>query len=364
MSKTPATRISDIQVWPVNIPMTEPFTISKGEMTIARNLFVRVTLNSGIRGYGEIAPFPELMGETQESSFTTAKSVISQLIGMDVSNYRGISDHLGSSLPHHPAVRCGLETAVVDALCREKDIPLWKLWGEGSVKEYETDITIPIRAAAETIAIARNWYQQGFRIFKIKVGGKIEDDLETLLALDAAFDDIFLIVDANQGYTVEEALQVAKKLEGLKSTVTAFEQPVDRHDCSGMAKITAQTSVPIAADETVFTLEDADRVIRERAANIINLKIMKSGLLTTVDIISLCRTNDMPLMIGGMIETRLAMGCSFSLVLGLGGISFLDLDTPLLMTKDPLSDQGYTYEGPWLSPWNSTGLGLVPLDGP
>ncbi|WP_447968661.1 mandelate racemase/muconate lactonizing enzyme family protein [Nitrospira sp. M1] len=364
MSKTLQTKINDIQIWAVNIPMTEPFTISKGEMAVAKNIFIKITLTTGTHGYGEIAPFPALTNETQENCLTKANTVIGELIGLDVREYRVISAQLESSLPHHPSVRCGMETAVIDALCREIGIPLWALWGGAAVREFETDITIPIRAAADTVAIARGWYQQGFRTFKLKVGGKAESDIATLLAFDDAFDDISLIVDANQGYTVEEARLVAKTLEGLRATVIAFEQPVDRYDVAGMTDITKHTSISIAADESVFTVEDARQVIQEQAANLINLKITKSGLLPTIEIASLCRASNIPLMIGGMIETRLAMGCSFSLVLGLGGIEILDLDTPLLMAEDPLQSDGYTYKNQRLAPWHSAGLGLTPREEP
>lgn len=360
MNKTSTTTITDVQAWPINIPITEPFTISKGEMSVAKNLFVRVTLASGTCGYGEIAPFPELMGETQESSLTVANTTMNELIGLNVTEYRAISTQLETSLSHHPAVRCGFETAVVDALCRETGMPLWALWGGASMKEFETDITIPIRTGSETVAIAHKWYQQGFRTFKLKVGGKVEDDMETLSAFDSAFKDISLIVDANQGYSLDEALHIANKLERLNAQVKAFEQPVDRQNFEGMIESTAKTSVPIAADESVFTVEDAHGVIGEKAADIINLKITKSGLLPTIEIITLCRANNVPLMIGGMIETRLAMGCSFSLALGFGGISLLDLDTPLLMTEDPLQGDGYAYNGSRLIPWHSAGLGLLP----
>ncbi len=360
MTTISETCITAVHVWPVTIPMTEPFTISQGEMVEAKNLFVRITLLSGTRGYGEIAPFPELMGETQESSLSVANTMIKDIVGLDANEYRAISNQLSIPLAHHPAIRCGFETAIVDALSREQGIALWKFWGDAAQQDYKTDITIPIRSASETVAIVRNWYQQGFRTFKLKVGEKMENDVDTLLTLDTIFDDISLIVDANQGYSIDEAFHIAKKLEGLKSTVEAFEQPIDRHNLAGMTAITSRTSIPIAADESVFTLEDAQRVMKEGAANIINLKITKSGLLPTLDIAHCCRENGMPLMIGGMVETRLAMGCSFSLVLGLGGISLLDLDTPLLMTQDPLSSEGYTYDGPRLLPWQSSGLGHVP----
>ena len=108
----------------------------------------------------------------------------------------------------------------------------------------------------------------------------------------------------------------------------------------------------------MLSLNDAKRVIEMNAADIINLKVTKSGLIETIEIASLCKAFGIGLMIGGMIETRVAMGCSFSLVMGLGGINILDLDTPLLMEEDPFESGGYRYDGPFLVPWFEPGLGL------
>ena len=173
------------------------------------------------------------------------------------------------------------------------------------------------------------------------------------------YPGISLIIDANQGYTPTEAIAFARKIEAIDLTVEAFEQPVDRFDIKGLKKVRENSAFPVAADESVFSLEDALRVIQKGAADIINLKVTKSGLFETIDIATLCKAHGIGLMIGGMIETRVAMGCSFSLVLGLGGISILDLDTPLLMAEDPFDSGGYQYTGPILSPWYEPGLGIV-----
>ena len=136
-----------------------------------------------------------------------------------------------------------------------------------------------------------------------------------------------------------------------------IEQPLARADIDGMAELRARSPVPIAADESVFTLDDARRVIAAHAADVVNLKIMKSGLSQTIEIARAVRAAGLGLMIGGMMETRLAMGVSLSLVLGFGGIDHLDLDTPLLLSEDPWVG-GYTYDGPRLVPTQEPGLGM------
>jgi len=130
-----------------------------------------------------------------------------------------------------------------------------------------------------------------------------------------------------------------------------------REDLDSMAAIRRETGISVAADESVRSLVDAQEVIALGAADYINIKIMKTGIVEAVEITSFAKASGLKLMIGGMVETRIAMGCSFSLVLGLGGFDVLDLDTPLLLTSDPVTG-GYQYNGPQLQPWSGPGLGM------
>ena len=121
----------------------------------------------------------------------------------------------------------------------------------------------------------------------------------------------------------------------------------------------------VAADESVRSLADAQAVVAQDAADYVNIKIMKTGVVHATDIASFALRSGLKLMIGGMIESRIAMGCSFSLVLGGKGYEILDLDTPLLLATDPVTG-GYEYHGPYLHPWTTAGLGLslgIPQEG-
>jgi L-alanine-DL-glutamate epimerase-like enolase superfamily enzyme len=137
-----------------------------------------------------------------------------------------------------------------------------------------------------------------------------------------------------------------------------LEQPLVREDLDGLAALRHLTGIPVAADESVRSLEDAKAVLSKQATDYINIKIMKTGVAAALEIASFALASGLRLMIGGMVETRIAMGCSFSLVLGCGGFDVLDLDTPLLLTQDPVRG-GYRYEGPRLQPWHGAGLEMV-----
>ena len=138
-----------------------------------------------------------------------------------------------------------------------------------------------------------------------------------------------------------------------------FEQPVDKNNIDALAEVRRSIAFPVAADESVFTKEDLRKVVEVKAADIINLKIMKMGLLEAWDIAITAHSLGLGLMIGGMVETRLSMGTSLALVAGLGIIENLDLDTPLLMASDPM-EGGYRYEGPTIHLSDEPGLGMRP----
>ncbi|HET6350184.1 MAG TPA: enolase C-terminal domain-like protein, partial [Candidatus Krumholzibacteria bacterium] len=190
----------------------------------------------------------------------------------------------------------------------------------------------------------------------------LDADVKRVERLAGRHADVDFILDANQGFDETAARAFLCAVAPLSRRIRLIEQPLARDDLDGMAALRADSPVPIAADESVFTLEDAHRVISARAADCINLKIMKTGLADTMAVARAARAAGLSLMIGGMMESRLAMSFSWSLVLATGWIDHLDLDTPLLMAHDPL-EGGYTYRGPVLTLWDGPGVGMRPRAG-
>lgn len=355
-------RINRIDVWPIDIGLTNDFIISQGAISIAENAYVRIILEDGTEGFGELAPFEELTGETRDDGIRQMKKLAEGLPGRSVLDYSRISAEMKEKEPDQPAPRCGLEIALLDAYCRFKKIPLWSLWCKSPRQNLMTDITIPISSYEKSIELAGFWHSKGFQILKMKVG--IDEESEFLLIADIhkMFPDFSFIVDANMGFQPDQAISLINALTRKGINILLFEQPNDRFDFEGMARIKRSTTVPVAADETVFTTEDAKRLVEMNAADVINLKIMKSGVLETLEIISVALSAGLDLMIGGMVETRIAMGCSLALAQSFPEIKFLDLDTPLLMSEDPLIG-GYRYDGPRIVAGNEPGLGMYLKEG-
>jgi len=351
--------IKSVTFWPIDIPLTDPFIVATGLRLVAENVFICITLNDGTYGYGEAAPFPEVGGEDRESCLATLMPLASSLIGKSSADYRALAHRMTEQAPTHPAARCALETAVIDAHCRAANISMWQFWGRTDVRERETDITIPLTDLDKTVALARGWHARGFRLFKMKVGKDVDSDIRRLEAVHRALPDVSFIGDGNQGFSRQDCVTFAQGVKTCGATIVLLEQPVVRDDLDSMAAIRRETGIPVAADESVRSLADAHEVVARGAADYINIKIMKTGIVEAMEIASFTKSSCLKLMIGGMVETRIAMGCSFSLVLGFGGFDVLDLDTPLLLASDPVTG-GYRYEGSRLQPWSGPGLDMKP----
>lgn len=349
--------ITHIEFWPIDIPISDPFVVATGSRVVAENIYVRLRLADGTTGYGEAAPFPEVGGENRRSCLSALAQLAPRLIGQTIKQIKTVADQMMERAPSQPAARCALETALWDAYCRTNGDPMWRQWGGADVRSRETDITIPITTLEHTVELARRWYEKGFRIFKMKVGKDVDNDTLRLQAIHTLFPDVRFIGDGNQGFSCADCLTFVKGVQRFGGQLVLLEQPVMRDDLHSLAAIRRETGIPVAADESIRSLEDAKQIVEQQAADYVNIKIMKTGIAQALDIASFALRSGLKLMIGGMIESRIAMGCSWSLVLGMKGFEILDLDTPLLLATDPVFG-GYEYRGPYLQPWATAGLGL------
>lgn len=341
-ARTPTT-IVRLDADPLDIALLEPFTIATGHVNAARNVLVRVTLADGTVGLGEAAPFPPSGGESQETALAAVLGMAPLVEGHDAASWRPLSEALLASFEHQATARAGVEAAILDALTRSWGIPLFQFFG-GVASRVETDISIPIVSPGRVAELAREHAQRGAVTLKLKVGADVGDDTDRVLALVEAAPDCDVLLDGNQGYTPSEALELLRALADEDVEPILFEQPVHRHDLEGLRFVTERASIPIAADESVQTAADALRIARMGAANVINIKLMKAGIVEALDIAAVCRAAHIDLMIGAMIESRLGVAISAHFAAGVGGFHYIDLDTAMLLADDPFTG-GYEQSG-------------------
>ena len=339
----PRTAIRSVAIEPLNLPLLEPFTIATGSVSKARNVLITITLEDGSEGYGECAPFPPSTGESQETALAAAHGCAALIEGKDAAHWRILSKLIRSVYFSQATVIAGIEMALLDALTRSFDIPLYVFFG-GASTSIETDMSIPMVTPEHGYELARNIVAQGITSIKIKVGGNIRDDVARVEAIREAAPGLGLTLDANQGYTASEALLCLEALDDHDIRPMLMEQPVHKEDYEGLRYVTQHTTVPVAADESASSAANVAHLIKMGAVNVVNIKLMKAGILEALDIAALCRINHIGLMIGAMMESRLAIAAATHFVAGLGGFRYIDLDTPMLLADDPFTG-GYEQRG-------------------
>jgi L-alanine-DL-glutamate epimerase-like enolase superfamily enzyme len=333
-----STQIVGFTVEPLSLPLPTPFETAHARRTKAQNLLLTVELAGGERGIGEVAPAPHVTGEDQEGSRQILAGFAPRVVGADVTSYRRISSCFQEAHPRAHAARAGLEAALLDAYCRRLGIPLYQFFG-GACAEISTDITIPIVPPAEASAAARLSVQRGFQDLKVKIGAGGQD-FERILAAAGAAPGVRIRLDGNQGLSPEGAVALLHRVQDAGVNVALFEQPLQRDDLDGLRYVRERVSVPIAADESVITPQDAYRVARANAVDVVNIKLMKAGVLGALEIIGVCRAAGIGLMLGCMLESRLGISVAAHLAAGTGVFDFLDLDGHLL-TGDTRTSGGF-----------------------
>lgn len=337
------TTIRSVNVEPLDIPLLEPFAIATGSVSSARNVLITVTLQDGSVGYGECAPFPPSTGETQETALAAARVCVEMLVGQDAEQWRTLSRLIHSVYYSQGTVCAGIEMALLDALTRSYGMPLYTFFG-GASTTIETDISIPLVAPGHAERLARDIVRRGVNIIKVKVGGDLREDVDRVEAVRIAAPNAGIMLDANQGYTPNEALLCLEALDDRDIRPLLMEQPVQKDDFEGLRYVTQHTSVPVCADESASSPAAVARLIAMGAVNVINIKLMKSGMIGAMEIAAICHATNTQLMVGAMMESRIATSAAAHFVAGTGGFRFIDLDTPMLLADDPFIG-GYEQHG-------------------
>jgi L-alanine-DL-glutamate epimerase-like enolase superfamily enzyme len=312
-----------------------PFSISSETLNAANFVLVQIRDDNGLRGIGEASPFPTLTGDNVNGVFPVVLELLDQLTEMSALSalryLRGIREEMFAT---SPSAYVGVEMALWDLYAKQLGVPLAAIWGGRLFEKAVTDITLPIMSPQAVGDFWRLYSDHNFEVIKIKVSGHVDDDLELINAITKSVPRTTqFTLDGNQGYRFDTAKQLLSRLTAQNFRPLFFEQPLPADDWDGLRLLEDVTGTPVCLDETVVTPEHAIRAVRDRIASMINLKIMKSGIEETARIIAIARSAGIALMIGGMLESEIAMCASLHLACGYGGIQHFDLDTPFFLKK-------------------------------
>ena len=352
-------KITDVQVGEISLPLARPFKTALRTVDRVNDVVVRVLTDEGAVGYGEAPPTAVITGDTKGSILCAVKEFIAPaLIGMEVENMEGLQSRLHSAIVKNTSAKAAVDMALYDLYGKCFGAPLWQLLG-GARSELETDITISVNPIDEMVADSMDALAQGFRILKVKVGKEGKADVERIRAIRAAVGpDAVIRVDANQGWTAKQAIRIISAMEDAGLDIELVEQPVPAHDFEGMKAITRAVETPILADESVFSAEDAIRLIQHGAADLINIKLMKTGgIWKALQICSAADLYGVKCMMGCMLESRLSVAAGAHLAAAKGCITLCDLDGPSLCSSDPYTG-GPLFDGPRIRMTGDAGIGV------
>lgn len=324
-------KIKKIQCATIVRPMKTTFATSLGAKTCATSVIVRVTLDDGTVGIGEVPTSFVLPHETVAAINSIFSEERRHLIGVPIEEYASFVQILRGRWPRFHMTVSGLEVALFRARLAGQGISEHCRWG-AKTKNIETDITIPFIPQMTALnAWLDRAIRTGFLVYKIKVSGDVAKDLKFVDAicnrLSNTCENFTIRLDGNQGYTAASCLTMLERLEKKKIAVELFEQPLKHDDYAGFKQLYRRSSVPIIADETVFCPDDCKRVIDEQLAHGVNIKIAKSGIADSQEILRLAKKAKLKLMIGCMTETMVGLSAAIYFAAGTNAFDYIDLDS-------------------------------------
>ncbi len=348
-------KITDVEIFLFDIPITSPFRIAIGTMTAANDLLIRIRTDQGVVGLGEACPFPPITGETQATNAAAAASIRDMIVGRDPLAIDELLRLIGPIIHSNPSAVAAFDMALFDILGKVAGLPLFRLLG-GTKNVFETDITTSLDTLEKMTAEAKGYADKGYKTLKVKVGLAPDEDYSHIAAIRAAVGpEVAIRIDANQGWTVPQAVYALRKMAPL--AIEFCEQPVLASDTAGLKAVRSESPIAIMADEALFGPSDAIKLIRAEACDTFNIKVMKAGgLLNSIRIAHIADAANIRCMVGCMLESKLALTAAAHVVASQANIVYADLDGNTEHTIDPITG-GMTVNAGTLTLPETPGLG-------
>jgi len=323
-------KIAGMQVGVVVKEMRTTFATSLGSKTRATSVIVKITLDDGAVGVGEVPTSFVFPDETAERIKEILGSV-KYAVGREIGEYGDVVKRAKKENPEFHMTCSGLEVALFRAWLASEGKNEFEYWG-AKKNTIETDITIPFVPGRGKLD---DWLERAvennFRVYKVKVSGNVEEDISFLKMVwgfvAPKVEGAVIRLDGNQGYTAKSCLEMLKQCAKSGIDIELFEQPLKRDDYKGLAAIHGKTQIPVIVDETVFDYADCGRVIDNELADGINIKIAKSGIAQSAKIYSAAKRAKLKLMIGCMTETMVGLSAAINFAAGRGAFDYIDLDS-------------------------------------
>jgi len=335
--KIASVRITDLDLVPV-----VPLVVSYGSFATLDYVLLTLTADDGTVGYGEGAVDTDVTGETRPDVKTTLMSLSDGLVGRDPFDIESIMDWAIDTAPASPTAWAALDMALFDLMGKSLAVPAYRFLGGKSRDTIGFYPVIPLDEPAVMAGYAEGFFRGGFREIKVKIGATPDEDVERVRLISAAAPDTRLLLDVNQGW--KDASTAVSALARLRPyPVRWVEQPTAANDLPALAEVKRHSPFPVMVDEGCLSPEDALTVVSLKAADIINIKLMKSGgLLRATKIYAIAEAAGLPTIVGSMLESSLGSAAGMQLVAAKPGIIACEAIGPAFLKQDIAS--GFTVD--------------------
>lgn len=357
-------KITEVRLGKISVPLRVPFKTALRSVSSVEDVIVEIYTDTGAVGYGEAPPTGVITGDTTGAIIGAIQDHIAKtIIGRDVDEFEDLIQSVQKCILKNTSAKAAVDMALWDLYGQLYKIPVYKLLG-GARKHIITDITISVNSPEEMARDAKDAIKRGYDCLKVKVGADPTLDVARLAAVrEAVGNDVCIRIDANQAWQPKEAVRILNQMQEKGLAIEFVEQPVKAHDIEGLKYVTDHSYVPVLADESVFGPEDALKIMQMRAADLVNIKLMKcGGLYNALKIVSAAEVYGVECMIGCMLEAKISVNAAVELACAKKIITKIDLDGPVLCSEDPIIG-GAVFEEQKITVSDAPGLGIRGVQG-
>lgn len=353
-------RITAFKIGLLQVPLRVPFKTALRTVEAIEDVIIKLETDTGHSGYGEAPPTVAITGDSLESILAVLRDHIGPaLLGLEIADLDGNCQLVQNALLKNTSAKAAAEIALYDLYAQSLDKPLYQVLGSGTPRLH-TDLTISVNDTDTMISDCETAIARGFQALKIKVGRDPEGDTARLQAIRRAVNGrASLRIDANQGWSGEQTIRIMKELEAEGELFELIEQPVPANDLEGMIAIKAGIRTPLLADESAFNLSQVKQLAERAGADLINIKLMKTGGLSqAIAIVEYCQAQGLSCLMGCMLEGAISTAAAVHLAIARSSvITKIDLDGPTLGTFNPI-DGNVHFDDAVISVSDRPGLGI------
>ena len=357
-------KITEVRLGTISVPLRVHFKTALRSVSSVEDVIVEIHTDTGAVGYGEAPPTGVITGDTTGAIIGAIQDHIAKtIIGRDVDDFEDVIQSVQKCILKNTSAKAAVDMALWDLYGQLYKIPVYKMLG-GARKHIITDITISVNSPEEMARDAVDAINRGYDCLKVKVGADPTLDVARLSAVrEAVGNDVCIRIDANQAWQPKEAVRILNQMQEKGLAIEFVEQPVKAHDLEGLKYVTDRSYVPVLADESVFGPEDALKIMQMRAADLVNIKLMKcGGLYNALKIVSAAEVYGVECMIGCMLEAKISVNAAVELACAKKIITKIDLDGPVLCSEDPIIG-GAVFEEQKITVSDAPGLGILGVEG-